>query len=438
MNTLTRNVVGNRLRSQLLATDTLLSNVRIHGHEGHFLRIVDGTIRSISTVRPSDFNGDELTFEGAVIVPGAIDLHTSIREPGREDIETLETAALAAANGGFVQITMLPDDSPKLDSAEIVQHITQRATQFLTQINVVGALTIGREGRSIAPFAELAEEGAVAFSDGRTHIRSATLMHTALTYIKMLQRPVIVKAADSDLNDGGQMHEGFQSTRLGFNGMPTIAEEIIISRDLMIAEYVGGRIHFATISSSGSVELIRQAKAKGVNVTCDVAVHNLIYTDKVMERFDTNFKLDPPLRSAEHRDALIEGLKDGTIDAISSAHEPRTWEDKEAEFLYAPFGAVSLETMIPLLLDRFIHTGIFSINELIKWISTNPSTILNQSEPIIAEGQPASITIIEPDTEYTVDKQLFLSKSNNTPYHGETLKGFVRGTISNGMRFIKS
>lgn len=422
----------------MLEDKAVFTGAEIYNRKGTWNILVEnGTITQVSDKPIAAGDAASYDLAGKTLIAGAVDLHTVIREPGREDVETLETAALAAANGGFVQVCMMPSTTPPLDSAEIVQFVQQKAAHFLTKINVIGALTKNREGKSIAAFAELAEEGAIAFSDGRSHVSSTALMHTALTYVKMLDVPVIVKPADAELNDKGQMHEDFESTRLGFHGMPSIAEEIVVSRDLQIAEYVEGRIHFTNISTKGSVELIRAAKARGVNVTCDVAIHNLLNTDEVMSTFNTNYKLDPPLRTQEHLDALIAGLNDGTIDAISSAHVPHSWEEKEAEFIYAPFGAISLETMIPLLLDRFVKTGIFSLEKMVELISSQPAAIFGLNAPKIEDGAPAAFTVLDLNEEHTVNKDLFLSKANNSPYHGETLTGSVVGTIANGQKYFK-
>lgn len=438
MKTLTKNIIGNRRRAIALEEKALFTGAEIYNRKGRWnILVEDGFITKLSDKNIAASDAANYDLSGKTVITGAVDLHTVIREPGREDVETLETAALAAANGGFVQVCMMPSTTPPLDSAEIVQFVQKTTDRFLTKINVIGALTKGREGKSIAAFAELAEEGAIAFSDGRSHVSSTALMHTALTYVKMLDKPIIVKPADAELNDKGQMHEGFESTRLGFHGMPSIAEEIVVSRDLHIAEYVEGRIHFTNISTKGSVELIRAAKARGVKVTCDVAVHNLLHTDSEMQSFNTNFKLDPPLRTQDHIDALIAGLIDGTIDAISSTHLPHSWEEKEAEFIYAPFGAVSLETMLPLLLDRFVKTGIFSLEKMVEFVSSRPAQIFKLEEPKLEENAPAAFTVLDLNEEHTINKNLFLSKANNSPYDGFKLKGNVIATIANGQKYFK-
>lgn len=438
MKTLSKNIIGSRRLPEALPHSFLLENITVVGMPNiSAIEIEHGLIKSLHTSSPANFSGERKDLSGKTIVPGAIDLHAVFREPGREDVETLKTGSLAAANGGFTQVCIMPSTNPPIDSVEMVEFIKDKTETYLTKINVIGALTKGREGKTIAPFAELAEQGAVAFSDGRKHIEKSSLMSTALEYIKMLDVPVVVKPADADLNDKGQMHEGYESMRLGFYGMPSIAEETVVSRDLHVTEYVNGRIHFTNISTKGSVELIRLAKARGVNVTCDVAVHNLLQTDKVLETFDTNLKLDPPLRSQDHLDALIAGLQDGTIDAISSAHVPHSWEEKEAEFIYAPFGAVSLDTMIPLLLDKYVNTGVFTLEKLMELISINPAKVFDLEENTIAEGKPVSIAILDLEKEHTINKDKFGSKSQNSPYHGWNLKGDVIGTISNNKMYFK-
>jgi dihydroorotase len=437
LKTLTKNIIGNRRLTEKLPENVLLYNAEIFGHKDKTaILLKNGIVEKIEKTAPKNFDGEKIDLAGKTIIPGGVDLHSIFREPGREDVETLKTGSLAAARGGFTQICMMPSTNPPVDSQEKVEYIKDKTENYLVKINVIGALTKNCEGKSIAPFAELAEEGAVAFSDYDKHIKSPSLMRTALSYLKMLERPVVVKPADSDLNELGQMHEGYESMRLGFYGMPSIAEEIVVSRDLQIAKYENARIHFTNISTKGSVERIRLAKSKGVNVTCDVAVHNLIQNDTIMETFDTNLKLNPPLRSQDHIDALIEGLKDGTIDAISSAHSPHSWEEKEAEFIYAPYGAVSLETMVPLLLDKFVHTNIFSLEDIVKFVATNPAKIFNLENTWIEEGKNAALAILDLHQEYKIDINNFASKSQNSPYNGWKVKGKIFGTISNNKKYF--
>lgn len=438
MKILTKNIVGNRRRTIQLEEKALFNNVRIHNQKNDvFIETENGIIKKIHATKPTSFKGAEYDLSGKVVIPGAIDLHSIFREPGREDVETLETGSLAAANGGFTQVCILPSTEPPIDSLEMIEYVKGKTRTYLVDIHVFGALTKERKGLSIAPFAELAEEGAIGFTDGRQHVKSSKIMHIALTYLKMLNLPLVVKASDSDLTEKGQMHEGFMSTKLGFIGMPSIAEETIIGRDLKITEYVDGRIHFTNISTKRSVELLREAKARGIKATCDVAIHNLLNTDEALTTFDTNLKLDPPLREQSDLDALIEGLKDGTIDAISSSHTPHSWEEKEAEYIYAPFGAVSLETMIPLILDRFVNKGLFTLDEVVRFIHDNPAKIFNLKASLFEEGQAANFTILDLNQEYTIDKTQFLSKSNNTPYDGLQLKGNVVGVINNNRKYFK-
>ena len=437
MRTLTKNIIGNRRLPIKLENETLLKNVTIHGQKGvQNILIKNGIIEKITGSDLSLKSGETFDLSGKLCIPGAIDTHAVFREPGREDVETLGTGALAAANGGYTQVCIMPSTSPPIDSIEMVQFIKEKTADYLVDVNVIATLSKGREGGSISSFAELAEEGAIGFTDGSHHVKSAKLMEIALDYCRMLDLPIIVKPSDVDLKENGQMHEGDVSTILGFYGIPSIAEETIISRDLQICEYVGGKIHFTNISTKKSVELIRQAKKNGIQVTCDVAIHNLVNTDEAIYSFNTDLKLDPPLRSQDHIDALIKGLNDGTIDIITSTHVPHSWEEKEAEFIYAPFGATSLETCIPLILDRLVSKKLISIDKMVELLCVNPATIFKLKQNKISAGEAVSITVLDLNQKNTVSEKQFLSKSTNSPYLGWELMGCVFGTFHNGQKFI--
>ena len=413
----------------------LFTNIKIMDSKRvQHLEINNNKIIAIHDSMPST-KAELLDLNGAIALPGLIDCHCIIKEPGREDVESMDSGFNAATKGGFTQILLMPNNATPIDTAEMLAYIKNSCQDSIITCHPIGALTKERKGKSIAPFAELANGGAIAFSDGDANIESSSLMQTAFIYTAMLNKKIIVQAADKNLNEKGQMHEGLISTRLGFVGMPSLAEEIIIARDLLISKNCNAPVHFTQISSKESVNLIAQAKKAGQNVSCDVAIHNLIFTEIDIETFNTNFKLNPPLRSKSDRQALINGLKDGTIDCISSAHHPQAWEDKEAEFIYSPFGAISLETCIPVFIDTFINTKIFNIGDMIKFFHQNPAKIFNLKQNNLDLGEEANITFINTNKKEKISKNYFLSKSTNSPYLNRQVTGKVELIINNGKLF---
>jgi dihydroorotase len=395
------------------------------------LLITDGVIEKIGKIDSKKENADqEFDFTGKVCVPGLYDMHVHLREPGREDKETVITGCNGAAAGGFTGVACMPNTTPAIDSAEVIGLIKKQAAGHLVDVHPVGAVTKDRAGESLAPIAELSDAGAVAFSDDGVAVKTAAILRNAFEYCSMYNAPIIEHCEDESLSDGA-MNEGFVSTQLGVPPLPSVSEDLIVSRDLLMAEYVGGRIHIAHISTKRSVELVREAKKRGIKVTAEVTPHHFTLTDESLKTFDTNFKMSPPLRTQEDVDAIIEGLKDGTIDCIASDHAPHTIEEKDVEFIYAPNGILGLETQLGITLSELYHKKMLSLEQVIEKLSVNPRKILNLPVPEIAEGASANITVIDLDEVWTVDVAGFKSKSKNSPFDKRLLTGKSVAAINN-------
>ncbi|MFZ0390449.1 MAG: dihydroorotase, partial [Calditrichia bacterium] len=308
----------------------------------------------------------------------------------------------------------------------------------LVDVYPIAAITKKREGKELSEILELVEQGAVAISDDGNGVMSAELMRRALEYSKMVDVPVIGHEEDASMTEGSDMNEGFVSTCLGLHGWPAVAEEIMISRDIMLAEYTGGRFHVAHISTKNAVELVRQAKNKGIRVTAEATPHHFTLTDEAVRSFDTNTKMNPPLRTEADRQAIIEGVKDGTIDVIASDHAPHAVEEKEAEYIYAPFGIVGLETILGLTLQELVHTGKLNVQQVIQRFAVNPYVILNLPLPAIRKSAEANLTIFDPKAGWTVDRNRFLSKSSNSPFLDYQLKGKPYAVINHNQIFYST
>jgi len=385
--------------------------------------IDDGVIEKIgSGIEVNDWNVDIHDLSGCVAAPGFLDMHVHLREPGREDEETVVTGCNGAAAGGFTAVACMPNTDPAIDSSEIVESILLKSKSTVVDVYPIGAATLGRKGESLAPIGELVEAGAVGFSDDGVAIKTAKILRKVMEYSSMYDTPVIEHCEDESLA-GGAMNEGLNSTKFGLSSVPPIAEELIVARDIMMAEYTGARVHIAHISTAKAVQLVREGKAKGIKVTAEVAPHHFTLTDDSLADYDTNFKMNPPLRTKTDVEAMIEGLKDGTIDCIASDHAPHSPEEKEMEFEYAPNGILGLETTLGLTLNNLYHTGILTMEQIVEKLSINPRKILNLPLPKIAEGEKANLSIFDPNAEYTVKVSSFRSKSKNSPFDGTTLKG---------------
>jgi len=332
----------------------------------------------------------------------------------------------------------MPNTNPPADDASVIRFIKERgrsALNGLVDVYPVGAVTLGRKGEHLAPLAELAAVGAVAFSDDGDPVNDAEIMRRALEYAGMYGKPIIQHAQDVPLTRGAAMNEGFVSTALGLPGMPEIAEEIMIARDVRLTEFTGGQYHVAHLSTAGGVDLVRAAKARGLRVTAEVTPHHFMLTDEAVRSYNTNTKMNPPLRTRDSVEAVKNGLKDGTIDAIATDHAPHSFDEKEVEYQQAPFGIIGLETSIGLSITTLVGTNLLTLPQLIEKLSTNPRRILHLPDIAIDEGAMANLTILDPTAEWVVDPRFFKSKARNTPFEGVHLKGKAIGIINNGQVF---
>ncbi|MBW6485426.1 MAG: dihydroorotase [Syntrophobacterales bacterium] len=369
---------------------------------------------------------------GKTVVPGLIDMHTHLREPGDEYKETIASGSEAAAAGGFTSIACMPNTHPVNDNRSTTEFILKRAAECgLVNIYPLAAISLKSEGAILSEFWDLKEAGAVGFSDDGKPVTNSALMRRALEYASSLDMPIISHCEDVNLSAGGVMHEGAVSAEIGLIGIPAAAEEIMVARDILLAEYTGARIHIAHVSTKGSVRLIREAKARGIRVTAETAPHYFMLTDEALRNFDTFAKVYPPLRGEKDREAIREGLSDGTIDTIASDHAPHARTDKELEFDYAANGITGLETSLSLSLS-LVQGGTLTLPELIKKMTLNPARILHVPKGTLAVGADADITVIDTQREWIVDPRMFRSRGKNTPFQGQQLRGKAVLTIVGG------
>jgi len=420
---------------------SLIKNVNlIHPEEKINLQktdilLKDGLIEKIGKFNSEDIsNTQEFDFSGCLVVPGFFDMHVHFREPGREDEETILSGCDSAANGGFTGVACMPNTEPAIDTAEVINFIKKQSKNHLVDVHSIAAATLGRKGESISPMAELTEAGAVAFSDDGVAVKTSSVLKRAFEYANMYSLPIIEHCEDESLAKGA-MNEGLNSTFLGLPPLPSVSEDIIVVRDILMAEYTGGRIHIAHISTKNAVGLVREAKKRGINVTAEVTPHHFTLTDDAVKTYDTNTKMSPPLRSQEDLDAVIEGLMDGTIDCIASDHAPHSIEEKDSEFQFAPNGIVGLETAVGLSLSELYHKKKLNVEELILKLSINPRKILNLPVPKFSVGELANFTILDLNKVWTVDISKFKSKSKNSPFDRRLLTGTSIATVNNKKMF---
>lgn len=380
-------------------------------------------------------NGQEETVEasGKIVAPGLIDMHVHLREPGREEDETVASGTAAALSGGFTSIACMPNTDPPIDSqASVVFVRGQAARADNCNVFVVGCVSKNREGKELAEIGQLCEAGAVAFSDDGSPVYNSELMRRAFEYCLMFDKPVLNHAEIRELTEHGVMHEGIVSLVLGLSGLPAAAEDVMTARDIALAEATGGRLHIMHVSTENSVEAIRRAKLRRVRVTTEVTPHHFSLTDECLRTFDSNYKMNPPLRSQRHVQACIAGLADGTIDVIATDHAPHAKEKKMQELDQAPFGIVGLETALGLVITRLIEPGHLNWPTALAKLTINPARILGIPKGTLAIGADADVTVIDPNMRWMVDPAEFQSKSTNTPFAGWELKGRATTVIVGG------
>jgi len=409
------------------------------GHDA-VVFIKDGMIARIE--RESDslrkslkgFSEDQvIDAAGGLVVPGLIDVHVHLREPGREDAETIESGCRAAAAGGFTSVCCMPNTTPVIDNQETVRFVQDRAATATARVYVFGAITKNLEGKELSEIGDLVKMGAVAVTDDGHYIQNPEIMRRVLEYSKMFDIPVAQHAEDEYLCADGVMNESFQSTRLGLKGRPAAAEEIAVLRDIALCSLTGAKLHIQHVSTRGAVEAIRQAKQKHLAVTCEACPQHFVLTDdEIGKEFNTNLRVNPPIRTADDRDAVIEGLVDGTIDCIASDHAPHPVEDKDCEFDMAPSGMIGLETTLALVKTYLIDKGYLSWGDAIRKMTWNPARIFKLQGGSMAEGSVADIVVIDPDKKWTVRSDKFHSRSKNSAFIGWRLTGKVTKTILGG------
>jgi dihydroorotase len=413
----------------LIANGTVLDPSRVFERRADVL-IRDGRVAAVGL----NLGAAERVIDaaGMYVTPGLIDVHVHFREPGDEEEETVASGAAAAVAGGFTTVCCMPNTKPALDNEGQVEFIIREGQRAaLASVYPVGAITKGREGKELAELGSMRQRGAIAFSDDGVGVADASVMRRALQYAKMFDA-VLMQHCEEPTLSGGSMHAGLVSTTLGLGGIPAEAEQLMIARDLLLNRTIGCRYHVQHVSTAGSVELIRRAKADGQPVTAEVAPHHLLLTDEACRGYDTNYKMNPPLRTAADVKACIDGVRDGTIDILATDHAPHLAEEKELEFPYAPFGIIGLECALPLYVKALVEPGHIDWMRLIDLMSTRCAAVVGLERGTLNEGAVADVTMIDPEAQWTIDVEQFASKSRNCPFHGWGVKGRAVTTIVGG------
>ncbi len=394
----------------------------------------DGLVERAAAGSIASPDGSEIIdCAGTVIAPGFIDVHCHLREPGREDVETIATGARAAAAGGFTAVCAMPNTDPVTDNQAAVGFVLRQGLAAkAARVYPIGAISMGQKGQALAEVGEMVGAGAIAISDDGKPVVSAHLMRTALEYARTFGIPVVDHCEEPTLSAGGEMNEGFISARLGLKGIPSEAEEIMVIRDILLARRTGGHVHLAHMSTKGSVELLRWGKERGINVTAEASPHHISLTDDAVQGYNTNAKMNPPLRSAEDVAAVADAVRDGTIDIIATDHAPHHYDEKEREFADAPNGIVGLETALGVVMTKLVRGGCLDLPALVDRMSVAPSRIFHLAGGTLARGAPADITVFDPTREWVVEPSAFLSKGRNTPYAGWRLTGRAVCTVVGG------
>jgi dihydroorotase len=418
-------------------SDLLIKGGRVIDPASNFDALADVLIRNgrIEAVGNNLKAGEAQVFDatGAIVAPGFIDMHVHLREPGIEHAETIETGAKAAAAGGFTTICAMPNTIPVNDSATVTSYIVQRARE-VAKVNIypIGAITKGSLGEELAAIGSMREAGIVAISDDGRPVMNARVMRRAMELARALDIPVIDHCEDLNLSAGGDMNEGIESVRLGLGGIPSSSEDVMVARDLLLAEQTGAHFHVAHLSTSRSVAMVAFAKSRGLRVSCEVTPHHFAITDKELGAYDSNFKMKPPLRCHADVDAIIEGIVSGVVDAIATDHAPHAGSEKMQEFERCPFGITGLETALGLSLGELFHTGRITLSRLVELFTTGPANILKLNRGTLNPGVPGDVTVFDLDTEWTFDVQQSCSKSRNSPFHGRRFRGGPVRTIVGG------
>jgi dihydroorotase len=410
----------------------------VNGRDGAFdLLIDDGRIARVGRDIPVEAGMAVVDIpSGFVVSPGLIDIHVHLREPGQEHKETIATGTAAAVAGGFTAVACMPNTTPVIDNAGVAEYVLKKAADAnLARVYPIGAVSRGQKGEQLADIAELKQAGCVAITDDGHPVATALLMRRALEYASMFNLPVIEHCEEQTLKGDGVAHEGFFASTLGLRGIPGEAESIMALRDISLAELTRGALHIAHMSARQTLDAVRYGKARGVRVTCEVTPHHFILTDEMLTApipYDTNTKMNPPLRDTADRDAMLGGIADGSVDVIATDHAPHHHDEKHVEFDRAPFGIIGLETCVSLCFDRLVHAGVIGLARMIELLSVNPARVVHVAGGSLTEGAPADVSVLAPDLVVTVSAANMRSKSRNTPFDGWTLRGGVAATLVGG------
>jgi dihydroorotase len=394
--------------------------------------IVDGVIAEVAPDL-SAAGAEEFDAAGMIVSPGFIDMHVHLREPGFEHAETIESGSRAAAAGGFTSICAMPNTKPVNDSATVTSYIVERARRYAA-VNVfpIGAITKGSLGEELAAYGAMKAAGAVAISDDGQPVANSRVMRRAMEFARSYDLPIVDHCEDPGLGAGGDMHEGAQSVRWGLRGIPSASEDVMVARDLLLAQVTGARCHIAHISTVNSVAMVDAARRRGLTVTCEATPHHFTLSDRDMAAYDSNYKMKPPLRSPRDRAAIIEGLASGVIDAIATDHAPHPGSEKMQEFERCPFGIIGLETAVALALDELVLPGMITLNRMVELFTSGPERVMRLGRGTLAPGSPGDVTVFSVDREWTYDVNQSCSRSRNSPFHGRTFRGGPMATVVNG------